>query len=248
LIKTKIKREKILLLNFIRLKFINYNYYKFFILNYNKNILNFFFEKYKIFIYYNKLLLLNEYKFNEFFLIKFKQLIKSFYNKDVYFRIINLKKLYLNSDIFLQSLVIKLKNRMNKIYYVLMKSFALIRLPNLNKYIITDSHIKVFNLFNLEDFIFYNKNLNYKKKITIRKHVLNSLKYKYINGIKLEGKGRLTKRLTAQRAILKSKSKGNLRNIHILNNIPLLRGHLKSNLQYTNLNSKNPNGSFGLKG
>jgi hypothetical protein len=198
------------------------------------------------------LLLLNEYKFNDFFLIKFKELLKKIFNKNVEFRIISLKKLHLNSDMFLQSLIIKLKNRKNNIYKVLKKSFKLVNLPFLNKYVFLSSKINFFNLISLGDYIFFNKNFKLKNtnKKTLRKHIFKNLKHKYINGIKIESKGRLTKRLTAQKSVFKSKSKGNLKNIYLFNNISvsLLKGYFKSNLQYTNINSKNRNGSFGLKG
>lgn len=81
--------------------------------------------------------------------------------------------------------------------------------------------------------------------------VLDSLKYKTMAGVRLEARGRLTKRLTASRSLFKVKYKGNLKNIDSsyrgLSSV-ILRGHVKSNLQHTVVNSKNRNGSFGLKG
>jgi hypothetical protein len=61
----------------------------------------------------------------------------------------------------------------------------------------------------------------------------------------------LTRRFTASRSVFKVKWKGNLKNIDSsykgLSTV-MLRGHAKSNVQYTNVNSKNRNGSFGIKG
>jgi len=77
------------------------------------------------------------------------------------------------------------------------------------------------------------------------------MKYKVVSGIRLEASGRLTRRLIAQRAIYKFKFIGNLRNIDssILNNSStVLRGNLRSNLQFSKHKSKQKIGSFGLKG
>ena len=81
--------------------------------------------------------------------------------------------------------------------------------------------------------------------------VLDSLKYKVVNGIRIEASGRLTRRITAARSIFKLRYKGNLKNIDSSYkgfSSVILRGHFKSNLQYTKLGSKTRIGSFGLKG
>jgi len=86
---------------------------------------------------------------------------------------------------------------------------------------------------------------------TVEKFLFNNLKHKAIGGVRLEAKGRLTRRFTASRSVFKVKWKGNLKNIDSsykgLSTV-MLRGHAKSNVQYTNVNSKNRNGSFGIKG
>lgn len=80
--------------------------------------------------------------------------------------------------------------------------------------------------------------------------VLSSLKHKVVNGIRIEASGRLTRRITAARAVFKLRYKGNLKNTDSsfkgFSSV-ILRGHFKSNLQYTNLSSKTRIGSFGLK-
>ena len=81
--------------------------------------------------------------------------------------------------------------------------------------------------------------------------MLNSLKYKVVNGIRIEASGRLTKRIVAARSIFKLRYNGNLKNTDSSRkgfSSVLLRGHFKSNLQYTKLSSKTRIGSFGLKG
>lgn len=81
--------------------------------------------------------------------------------------------------------------------------------------------------------------------------ILNSLKHKNMAGTRLEAKGRLTRRFTASRSVFKIKWKGSLKNIDSsyrgLSSV-ILRGHAKSNVQYSIVNSKTRNGAFGLKG
>jgi hypothetical protein len=92
------------------------------------------------------------------------------------------------------------------------------------------------------------------EKITsedIKANVFNSLKYKNIAGARLEAKGRLTRRFTASRSVFKVKWKGSIKNLDSsykgISSV-ILRGHLKSNVQYSAINSKTRNGAFGLKG
>jgi hypothetical protein len=72
-----------------------------------------------------------------------------------------------------------------------------------------------------------------------------------MGGVRLEVKGRLTRRLTASRSLFKIKWKGGIRNIDSsyrgLSTV-MLRGHFKSNVQYSVVSSKTRNGAFGLKG
>jgi len=81
--------------------------------------------------------------------------------------------------------------------------------------------------------------------------VLLLLKNKSMAGVRLEAKGRLTRRFTASRSVFKIKWKGSLKNIDSsyrgLSSV-ILRGHIKSNVQYSIVNSKTRNGAFGLKG
>lgn len=98
------------------------------------------------------------------------------------------------------------------------------------------------------------ENINMDKKIQnlhVTKTVLDSLKYKFVKGIRIEAAGRLTRRYTAARSVYKMVSKGNIQNMESslkgLSTV-LLRGYLKSNLQYTKLSSWRRIGSFGVKG
>lgn len=100
-----------------------------------------------------------------------------------------------------------------------------------------------------------NNSLSLKKKDTLNKEIekilFNTLKYKNIYGARLEAKGRLTKRFTASRSLFKLRWKGSLKNIDASYrgwSTVILRNNLKSNLQYSLINSKTRNGAFGLKG
>jgi hypothetical protein len=72
-----------------------------------------------------------------------------------------------------------------------------------------------------------------------------------MGGIRLEAKGRLTRRFTASRSVFKIKWKGSLKNIDSsykgLSSM-ILRGHIKPNVQHSIINSKTRNGAFGIKG
>lgn len=86
---------------------------------------------------------------------------------------------------------------------------------------------------------------------TLKKHVLEEIKYKRLAGVRLEAAGRLTRRYTASRSISILRYKGNLINVDSsykgLSTV-ILKGNLKSNLQYSKLSSKTRIGSFGIKG
>lgn len=192
-------------------------------------------------------------------------LVKNSYKKKVEFRFINLKYPYLNSDILLQIIGLKLRERKNRILRVFKLALSRVRLPNINRTIekygkledIKPKSIKPFNINKdiidqliLDSFFLFKPGINMKKDISIET-VVNSLKYKFIGGVRLEGKGRLTKRFTASRSIFKVKWKGGLKNIDSsykgLSSV-ILKGHLKSNVQYSTIKSKTRIGAFGLKG
>jgi hypothetical protein len=81
--------------------------------------------------------------------------------------------------------------------------------------------------------------------------IFNGIKYKNIGGIRLEVKGRLTKRYRADRAIFKVKWKGGLKNVDSsfkrLSAVNF-RGHMNSNVEYTMIASKRRIGAFAIKG
>nr|YP_009154280.1 ribosomal protein S3 [Pseudogymnoascus pannorum]AKM70290.1 ribosomal protein S3 [Pseudogymnoascus pannorum] len=94
-------------------------------------------------------------------------------------------------------------------------------------------------------------NENYTNTYNPLDIVIDSLKNKDMAGVRLEAKGRLSKRSAASRSVFKVKWKGSIKNLDSsykkLSSV-MLRGHAKSNVQYTVINSKTRSGAFGLKG
>ncbi len=94
------------------------------------------------------------------------------------------------------------------------------------------------------------KPFNIIRSFSLEDYVLRSLKHLNLRGIRVEAKGRLTRRFTASRSVSKMRCKGGLKNVDSsfrrLSTI-MLRGIVKSNLQYSTINSKNRNGAFGIK-
>jgi len=154
----------------------------------------------------------------------------------VEFNLVNLRRFYLNSDILSESITLKIRKNRRKI----------LKFLNTLK-----RKVKIHNKKNIYYQPVLNKlNINLDKK-SLQRIVLNNIKYKHVTGFRMEASGRLTRRYTASRSISKLRYKGNLLNIDSsyrgLSSV-LLKGNLKSNLQYTKLKSKTRIGSFGIKG
>ena len=198
-----------------------------------------------LYIYYVQMIYINNYKYKNWFLYNLKNILYNIYKKKVEFNIVNLKYIHLNSDMLSESMAVKLRNRKNRILKVLNRVLRLIKVSSIHTFLkdkITNaysSHYETLKIYS---------NLTGKKSII--KRIINSIKYKKISGVRLEAAGRLTKRLTASRSIHKLKHKGSLKNIDSsyknMSSV-VLRGYMKPNLQYTQINSKTRNGAFGLK-
>lgn len=95
-----------------------------------------------------------------------------------------------------------------------------------------------------------NRSSTIKRPVSLYKYILRTLKHLKLAGIRVEAKGRLTRRFTAAKSVFKVKWKGGLKNVDSsfkgLSTI-MLRGDRKSNVQYSILSSKNRNGAFGVK-
>ena len=87
--------------------------------------------------------------------------------------------------------------------------------------------------------------------LNISNIIFNSIKYKNIGGIRLEVKGRLTKRFRADRSVFKLKWKGGLKNIDSsykkLSTV-VYRGYSKSHITHSSSISKRRIGAFAVKG
>jgi len=193
-------------------------------------------KKLKLYLYYKQLLYINESKFNFTYLQYLKKYLEKVYNKNIEFNFINLRHFYLNSDILTETLTLKIIKDRRKI------------LKHIN-YIKSKVRIyKKINVYKKPD-ITISRYINNK----FLKHFIlnNNIKHKYITGFRLEANGRLTKRNTASRSVKKLSYKGNLLNIDSsyrgLSSV-VLKGNLRSNIQYTKLKSKTRIGSFGIKG
>ena len=94
----------------------------------------------------------------------------------------------------------------------------------------------------------FNNKEDYSK---IEDIIFNKIKYKNMGGIKSEISGRLTRRYRADRALFDRKRRGGLNNIDAsfkrLSSV-ILRGCIKSNVEYTLFTSKRRIGSFAVKG
>lgn len=101
---------------------------------------------------------------------------------------------------------------------------------------------------NLSKLLEYRTNINNKE---IHDKIYDSIGYKNMGGIRLEVKGRLTKRYRADRSIYSLKWKGGLKNIDSsfkgLSSV-LFRGNSKSNVTYSIAKSKRRIGAFAVKG
>ncbi len=157
-------------------------------------------------------------------------LLKKIYNKNVEIKLVDLKSIHLNSDVFSSAVVLKLRDRQNKVVRVLRKAvLQMVKIPDLHTLITFDDRMEKMN----ED------------------NILNVIKQQVVSGVRFEAAGRLTRRLTAMRAVFKLRYVGSLKNLRSsLNNLSstILRGFVKSNAQYILIMSKTRNGSFGFKG
>jgi len=156
------------------------------------------------------------------------------------------------------AVVRKLKNRKRRILRVIRMALKLSKKPYINGF-----YSGSLNINNLDTvFIKKNSNLSISNNIPSNKDLISKpilyksritfyyLKHKIISGMKLQGTGRLTKRLTASRSIYKYMGKGSLKNRTSSYNglsTVMLRGYVRSNLQYVNINSYNRIGAYGIK-
>jgi hypothetical protein len=191
------------------------------------------FKLQKAFITYNKNINFNKLKMSNIYTnwknLGIVSLIIKLYNKNVNLDLVELRNIRLNSDVFSSAVALKLRDRKNKAVRILRKAILqMVRIPDLHTLRTFDDYIE-----------FINKN-----------NIIKTIKQQIVSGVRFEASGRLTRRLTAMRAVFKYRYAGSLKNIRSsFNSISstMLRGYVKSNSQYTLTNSKTRNGTFGLK-
>jgi hypothetical protein len=214
---------------------------------------------------------LNNYKFKDVFLNILGKLISKFYNKKVEFNIIKLRSIAYNSDIFTEILKLKLKKKNINIFKTIAYIITKARLSRINrvdkgnltksinfnllenkfKNLKLSSIIKNTSLDNLLKNLYNNFSFEENENsFKIKDIIFDSINYKNIRGIRLEVKGRLTKRYRADKALYKVRWKGGLRNIDSYKGLSSVkfRGYKNSNVEYTLNASKRRIGSFAVKG
>jgi len=209
------------------------NYYNYIGLFYKRRMTRFL-RKIVIYIYYKQLIYINKSKFNYTYLQYLKNYLQVLFDKNVEFNFINLKHFHLNSNILSESLLLKITKNKGK----LTRDLNILR-----------DKLKVNKKVSAPGLGEFIKKNNERK--SLQEYIINNLKYKNFFGFRLQAKGRLSKRFTASRSVSKLRYQGNLINIDSsyfgLSSV-LLKGNLKSNVQFTKLNSKSRLGSFGIKG
>jgi hypothetical protein len=244
---------------------------------YNKSIKALLYKNLILLRKYKLRLSLNKYKFEEKLLYKLKNFIVKFYNKKVEFNIVNIRSVVFHSDFFTKILTSKILNRKANILSRMDSILNKVVLPKVNtiveknykkkkdlnlfenkyKYLNISFILKNNNLSELLNKLYYNividyynNNLN-KDYFRIYEIIFNSINYKNMGGVRLEAKGRLTKRYRADRALFKVRWKGGLKNIDSsykgLSSVNM-RGYVKPNLDYSIFTSKRRIGAFAVKG
>nr|YP_009826354.1 ribosomal protein S3 [Trichoderma atroviride]QEJ82016.1 ribosomal protein S3 [Trichoderma atroviride] len=224
---------------------------------------------------YDLMYSLNQYKFNNLtFLPKLSNILNKIIGKKIEYNIINLKSIAYNTDLFTNALALKLKKkRMNYIksmFSILNRAYlpkintikerTLVKgQKNIDLYLDKYKDLNIISnlnninldklLNNIHNTTNTDKNDTDNKKI--HNLIYNSIGYKNMGGIRLEVKGRLTKRYRADRSIYSLKWKGGLKNVDSsfkrLSSV-LFRGNSKSNMTYTLSQSKRRIGAFAVKG
>lgn len=166
---------------------------------------------------------LNKYKFEEILLYKLSNILGVYYNKKVEFNLVNLKSMMFNTDIFTKILNEKLRKKKISVLRLMKFFFNKIKIPKVDKIsvkkvakkgidfnLLENQHLdlglisiqkKSFTAFlkKIYNNIISGTNLtkDYDKIYNI---IFNCIKYKNMAGVRLQVKGRLSNRNTANRA------------------------------------------------
>lgn len=229
------------------------------------NLLDFWWKKYKKYTYPYKLFVKKLDKTYSY-LYKLNNFLVRILKKKIELNIVSLKSIIYNSDIFTKSLSLKLrKKKQFSIFKGINTILAKVMLPDVNilmerknlkkikDNLLVDNRYRNNNLSSNKYLFnnFHKKNNVVKQNEIIFKSLLDSIKYKNIGGLKIEIKGRLTKRYRADRALYKLNWIGGLKNIESSFNklsSTLYRGYNKPNVTYSIFKSKRRIGAFAIKG
>ena len=208
-----------------------------------KRLLKLTMKKLRLYFLYKQLIYLNKSKFNYTYLRLLKKHLEYLYNKNVEFNLVNLKRFYLNSDILSESVRLKITRNRKNMSRIIKKMKNKVNIKQKGIFLENKFFTKTKTNENKLNMLNNSKFLNYI--------ILNNLKYKHVTGFRLETAGRLSRRFTASRSQSKLVNKGSLLDISSSydgTSSVILKGNLKSNIQYTKIRSKTRIGSFGIKG
>lgn len=217
---------------------------------------------------------LNQYKFNQKLLLpKLSNILSKILGKKIEYNIINLKSIAYNTDIFTKIVALKISKKkwlpaevsmykvLNKAHLPVVntiKERTIIK-KNLDRFLNKYRDLKIISNLSLNSknefdkllsTVHNNQESNNNKEL-INNIIYNSIDYKNMAGVRLEIKGRLTKRYRADRSLYSSTWKGGLKNIDSsfkrLSSVSF-RGNLKSNVTYSLSTAKRRVGAFAVKG
>jgi hypothetical protein len=210
--------------------------------------------------------------YNKKIIFNIVNLKKMHLNSDIYTQIVSMKlknrnnKLYKVLKTSLRKIMVKTiykinikKNKpdRNKVLENKIRNNTISSMLNYNncKHTLNNLLPKYFNENKWMGVVIKKSNKNpktYKTKLfKITKYIIKNLRHGIMRGIRVEAKGRLTRRRTASRSIFKMKYMGGLKNIDSSfkkRSAIMLRGDRKSNVQYSIVNTNGRNGAFGVKG
>lgn len=218
----------------------------------NKKYLNMIlFKRYIAKLYFNNI------KFKNISLSKLTQISHKLWNKKITFHIINMKYIHLDNNLLLDTIIRKLKDRNKRVLKVIRKAIVLSKIPRIHPLLLIRKEKSFFKNFPYQldkKILFFSpleSIINPLENITqIRKNILIYLKNIHLIGMWIEGKGRLTRRLTASRSVHKTSYKGTGKNIissYQGYSSLFSKGYQKSTIDFAQKNSYNRNGSFGIK-
>jgi hypothetical protein len=194
--------------------------------------------------YYICKLFFNNYKFNTHNLLKIKNIFNVLFLKKIVLRFSSIKYVHTNNNLLLKFLTKKINLRKITVLKLLRKSIKYANIAKINFLLKIKKINKHIN----------NKFYNNMKLFINRKKIKNSIFFGSSNihllGLRLEAKGRITKRLKASRSLKKIKYKGSLINIYSTinkNSTSHYKGFEKSNISYVKHNNYNILGTYGLK-